>query len=174
LTNTIRQVVVWSAVVTLPALAFALFLDATRPSEASLGQAYMAVAHDDGAGTAAWFQPRRNVRHISGVSAEVGIPDTRKERTRLVDLRSTVSPSEFSLAPGAAFQYVSQDGHRLVLHIVSRDALTDGVVPANQQLMNIAPASTQKLISFVWGQWVYRAEIEDLGLEENVAVQKSL
>ena len=50
----------------------------------------------------------------------------------------------------------------------------DRAVPDNARLRNIVPASTANTVTFVWGGWMYVAEVEDKGLEPQVVVQEVL
>ena len=60
------------------------------------------------------------------------------------------------------------------IRIVGRDAIVDQQVPDNRTLSSITRASTANIVSFVWGDWLYRAEVEDKGFDPEIAVQKIL
>jgi hypothetical protein len=79
-----------------------------------------------------------------------------------------------SLKPGVEAEFVTKDHRRVAVRVVSREAIIDQAVPDNAYIMGIAPASTASTVSFVWGPWLYRVEVQDKGTEPKVVVQKVL
>jgi len=79
-----------------------------------------------------------------------------------------------SLKPGFYTEFLSKERHRVALLIVSREPIIDRAIPDNARLMNFTEASTANLMTFAWGQWIYKVEIEDKGVESDVVVQKVL
>ncbi len=168
----LRNAVLWAGIAALPVAALLLVFDATRPLRSAEADAY-ASDRERAPEAIAWVSRREAVTHLSGVAAELGGRNLDPSDAKLAQLDSARQAPD-ALVPGTAFEYLSASRHRLVVHILDRQPLADGIVPANDKLMNIAAASTEKTITFVWGHWLYRAEIEDRGVEDTVAVQKSL
>jgi hypothetical protein len=159
---------VWVGVAAVPIAALLIVFDATRPPRPAHGEAYASYP-SSALEAVAGVSRQQRVARLSGVAAELSGRSEGSAAPKLTQFDSTDA-----LLPGAAFEYVSMSRHRFVVHILDRQPLTDDILPANDRLMNIAPASTEKTITFVWGHWLYRAEIEDRGVEETVAFQKSL
>jgi hypothetical protein len=115
---------------------------------------------------------------FTGISAQLA--RTVDNRVSLAAITANEAEQAFFDAPsgmlkvGHEAEFITKDGRRLVLRIVSRQPIADQAMPDNARIMNIAPASTATVINFAWGQWLYGVEIEDRGLERGIAVQKSL
>ena len=111
-----------------------------------------------------------------GVSAEVhDVRTAQVQSASLTALGQAFSDARSrTLRVGGQTQFISSDGHRIVLRILRRDPISDEPVPDNRRMMQIAPASTANVVSFVWGQWRYAVEIEDRDRNSEIVVQKSL
>jgi hypothetical protein len=91
------------------------------------------------------------------------------------DARRVFASAPFgSLKPGFQAEFLSKERHRIALRIVNREPIFDRTVPDNSRLMNFTEASTANVMTFAWGNWLYKAEIEDKGVEPDVVVQKVL
>ncbi len=165
----------------LPLCGLMLFFEITRPAQ----------LHGDGAvaaelsstGTAmqdAAFAPERRsaVARLKGVSAELrqdsGTQSGAKAFSASDAQRAFAGANYASLNTGFQTEFVTKEHRRVALRIVSRQPIVDRAVPDNARLMDFVPASTAKAVKFVWGQWLYMAEVEDKGVESGVVVQKVL
>ncbi|MGO9484830.1 MAG: hypothetical protein ACLPX9_09655 [Rhodomicrobium sp.] len=115
---------------------------------------------------------------LKGVSAELGRTGHSPSNAKLVSASDAKlafgGASGASLKAGFQTECVTKDHHRVAIRIVRREAIVDQAVPDNARLMDIVPASTANTLSFVWGAWLYVAEVEDKGVEPDVAVQEVL
>ena len=118
------------------------------------------------------------VSHLSGVSAQLaGSNERAVARTMLASQSAAnVFPEKLlaNLRIGLETEYDNEDGRRFGLRIVDKQPITDQVVPNNADIMKVAPASTNDIVYFIWGQWKFGVAIEDRGEEPHLAVQKSL
>jgi hypothetical protein len=124
-----------------------------------------------------WLHDHRSIARIKGVSAQRR-PDKAEQASLVVtasDAERALSGTSFAaLNVGFNTEFLTQERHRIALLIVSREPITDRAIPDNARLMQVTETSTSNVISFVWGRWLYKAEIEDRGVEPEVVVQKVL
>ncbi|WKW49583.1 hypothetical protein [Rhodomicrobium lacus] len=167
----------------LPLCGLVTFFEMTRPAQMS-GAGFYATQMAEGqttvpaqAGAQAWRRSQPAVTRFKGVSAE------RKSDEMPVTpvLSSSDARKAFAdapsahLRPGLYTEFVTNDHRRLALVIVSREPITDQVIPDNARLMSITEAGTGNVVSFAWGRWIYRVAIEDKGMEpEAPVVQKRI
>ncbi|HZV20521.1 MAG TPA: hypothetical protein VE986_03150 [Hyphomicrobiales bacterium] len=163
----------------LPLCGLVLFLEATRPAKGSASVATKMA----GAGRspemqsyAHWAQSRYVVR-LNGISAEIGRsvvePAARSFTAR--DAERAIAKSGYGeLSVGFQSEFVTRNRRRIAMRIVAREPIIDQTVPDNRRVTMLTPASTANMVSFVWGPWLYRAVIEDRGVEPDVVVQKVL
>jgi len=170
---------VGTALAALPLGGLVCFLELTRPASVSSHDLHVAalsssIGETGLSGKAAAIMP---VVHFRGVSAELSAPqstDSAQSFSASDAERVFASLSSSALAPGFESEFVSKEGRRMAVRIVSRDPAGDQIIPDHEQLMVATPASTSKLVSFVWGPWLYRAELEDKGVDAEIVVQKVL
>jgi hypothetical protein len=168
----------------LPLGGLVLFLEATKPAQFPGDGVVAAHLSTLGAGIAAaeapaW--PRQAIARLKGVSAELRDNDS-AQMAQLDTKGFSVTDAEralgratiASLKPGVEAEFVTKDHRRVAVRVVSREAIVDQAVPDNAYIMGFAPASTATMVSFVWGPWLYRVEVQDKGVEPKVVVQKVL
>jgi hypothetical protein len=166
---------IYGALAALPLCGLVLFLEVTRPAQLH-GAAFMSTnvaAYDDGYRSTPVSVLRRNaVAKLKGVSAELArsTPQFSASDAAL----ALGGASGASLKPGFKTEFVTKDHRRIAIRIVQREPITDRAVPDNSRLMDIVPASTANTVNFVWGSWLYTAEVQDKGIEPDVAVQEVL
>ncbi len=160
----------------LPLCGLTFFLETTRPAQFdSVG----AVAAELSVTGAASLPGRRYaIARFKGVSAElrpICLSQPSAQVFSASDAERAFAGAPYaSLKAGFQTEFVTKQNRRVALRIVSREAIVDRAVPDNARLMNIVPASTANAVTFVWGPWIYMAEVEDKGLEPEVVVQKVL
>ena len=165
----------------LPVFGLICFLETTRPANIhSIGlvSTEFQICSDGDARTAALPLRKYAVAQLRGVSAELsqaGDSASDAKPFSASDAQLAFGGAALaSLKPGLRTEFVTKDHRRVAIRIVQRKAITDQAVPDNTRLMNIVPASTANKVSFVWGSWVYVAEVEDKGIEPDLAVQEVL
>ncbi|MFT4080157.1 hypothetical protein [Rhodomicrobium sp.] len=174
---------VYGTLMALPLCGLVTFFEMTRPAQMS-GAGFYATQMAEGqttlpaqAGAQSWRRSQPAVTRFKGVSAE------RKSDEMPVTpvLSSSDARKAFAdapsahLRPGLYTEFVTNDHRRLALVIVSREPITDQVIPDNARLMSITEAGTGNVVSFAWGRWIYRVAIEDKGMEpEAPVVQKRI
>jgi hypothetical protein len=164
----------------LPLGGLILFFEVTRPAELRAeGPVATKLATMESQGAAiARSRNRYAVARLNGVSAEltaVPMPLSDGQAFSASDAERVFAASSASLINiGFQSEFVTKEGRRLIVRIVSRNPIGDQVIPKTGNMMAVTPASTAKLVSFVWGAWLYRAEVEDKGPEPEVVVQKLL
>lgn len=176
---------VWcGALMALPLSGLVLFFEMTQPAKvlnAGIAQTQLASnaseVISEGSVRPWHFRGHVSVARFEGVSAQRRSDDTEPAEQILSasDARRVLASAPFgSLRPGFQAEFLSRERHRILLRIVSRELIFDRTVPDNSRLMNITEASTASLMSFSWGNWMYKAAIEDKGVEPDVVVQKVL
>ena len=172
---------IYGALAALPLLGLVLFLQITRPAQVhSEGFVSTELAGFEEGDASAPVSPLLNnaVARLKGVSAEVGQTGSAASEAHL--LSASDAALAFGRTPRAGLkvgfktEIVTKDHRRIAIRILQRERITDQAIPDNARLMNIMPASTANVVSFVWGSWLYAAEIEDKGIEPDVAVQEVL
>ena len=166
---------IYGALAALPICGLVLFLEMTQPAHShSAGFISTNVASfDDGFGGVAVSPLRQNaVAKLKGVSAELG--QTVSQFSASDAAQAFGGTPRASLKAGFKTEFVTKDHRRIAVRIVQREAITDRALPDNSRLMDIVPASTANTVSFVWGSWLYVAEVQDKGIEPDVAVQEVL
>jgi hypothetical protein len=168
----------------LPLGGLVLFFEATKPAQFGGQGAVAAQLSMSSSGTAdaeSLARPRLAIARLKGVSAELRENSAvqpaqldAKEFTFTDAERALGRATIASLKPGVEAEFVTKDHRRVAVRVVSREAIIDQAVPDNAYIMGIAPASTASIVSFVWGPWLYRVEIQDKGTEPKVVVQKVL
>ncbi len=170
----IAKMASYAILTALPLCGLVLFFEVTRPAGA-VSEGHLTKHLSD----ALWRTAspgRLQTARFNGVSAQLKVAENAKAtkvfsagdaEQLILDIPSS------RLQVGYRSEFVTSDGRRLALRVVRRQLVTDQVVPDNARIMDIAPASTAPVVSFVWGQWRYDVEIKDLG-SDNLAVQKSL
>jgi len=179
--KTAGRACVYGTLMALPLSGLVLFFEMTRPAQVSSTGFYATQmaeeqAADPAPKTRSWLTTRPQVTRFKGVSAE-----RKSDESPVVPVLSSSdalkafaeAPSSH-LKPGLYTEFVTSDRRRLALLIVSRQPITDQVVPDNSKLMAITEASTGNLVSFAWGRWIYRVEIQDKGIEPDAVVQKRI
>jgi hypothetical protein len=154
----------------LPLCALLFFFETTRPARVS-GEVYLATqtTSDADAQQSVWGR-RGFVARFRDVSAQLGRGTISDQLPKML----VADASFIGLSVGFEAEFLTKERRRVWLRILSRDPIADQVVPDNARLMEISPASSAGMISFVWGRWIYRAQIEDRGFEPEVVVQKVL
>jgi hypothetical protein len=164
----------------LPLGGIVLFFEATRPAQFQGRGAVAAQLSMPGSGMAgadALAQQRHAIARLKGVSAEL-----RENSLTQLDAKEFSADAEralggtsiASLKPGVELEFITKNHRRVAVRVLSREAIFDRAVPDNSRIMGIAPASTANMVSFVWGPWLYRVEVQDKGAEPKVVVQKVL
>jgi hypothetical protein len=168
----------------LPLGGLVLFFEATRPAQfrgEGTVAAQLSVSSSSMASADSLARPRQAIARFKGVSAELreNIPS----QVAQLDAKAfSVADAEHalrhasiaSLKPGVEAEFITKDHRRIVVRVVSREPIVDQAVPDNARIMDIAPASTAAIVSFVWGPWLYRVEVQDKGVEPEVVVEKVL
>lgn len=176
---------VWcGALMALPLSGLVLFFEMTQPAKVlNAGVVPTQLASNapeiisEGSVRSWHFRGHASVARFEGVSAQRWSDDAEPAERILSasDARRVLASAPFgSLRPGFQAEFLSRERHRILLRIVSREPLFDRTVPDNSRLMNITEASTASLMTFSWGNWMYKAAIEDKGVEPDVVVQKVL
>jgi hypothetical protein len=163
----------------LPLCGLLFFLQITRPAHIHGAiNAGIEVASLEAKDKAAPASPVRRyaVARLKGVSAELG--ETVTADAKLFSASEAViafgGAYRASVKPGFKTEFVTRDHHRIAIRIIRREAVTDRAMPDNTRLMDIVQASTANTVRFVWGNWVYTAEVQDKGIEPEVVVQEVL
>jgi len=168
--------VLWSGILmALPLTGLVTFFELTQPAKVSSEGFYatkMAVA--PALSVNPWgAEGQAMVARFTGVSAQrgSGTPPvfTASDATRAL----SSAPFE-RIKAGFYTEFLNKDRHRIAILIVSREPIVDREIPDNTRLMSYTEASTAHTVAFVWGGWLYRAQIEDKGVEPNAVVQKVL
>jgi len=172
---------VWcGALMALPLSGLVLFFEMTQPAKvvnAGFVTRQMASGTPElvsDSGVRPWLAREHiSIARFEGVSAQQRSDDA--ELLTSGDARRVLANAPFeNLKPGFQTEFLSRERHRIALRILSREPIVDRSVPDNAKLMNVTEASTANLMTFVWGNWIYKAEIEDKGVEPEVVVQKVL
>jgi hypothetical protein len=163
----------------LPLGGLIFFFEATRPAQLRGGEAAAAqFSTSSMAGADFLTRQRHGIPRFEGVSAELrqnSFPPADAKEFSVADAERALGRGTIaSLNPGVEAEFVTRDNRRVAVRVVSREPIVDQAVPDNSRVMEIAPASTAAMISFVWGPWLYRVEVQDKGIEPKVVVQKML
>jgi hypothetical protein len=167
------------ALTVLPLGGLMLFLETTRPAERSSfaavkSSSLIKVDYND----AVSFDRSKMVVRFKGISAELGptmIVEPVGAKFTSKDAEHAIAAGRFAnLNIGFQAEFITPDRHRYSLRIVGRDPIIDQQVPDNRTLSSITRASTANIVTFVWGDWLYRAEVQDKGFDPEIAVQKIL
>ena len=176
---------VWcGALMALPLTGLVLFFEMTQPAKvmnAGLVAAQMASGSSevvsDGSARPWLLRGQVSIARFEGVSAQRR-SDKAEHAAQILtasDAEHVLARAPFgSLKPGFYTEFLNKERHRIALLIVSREPIVDRAIPDNQRLMNYTDASTANVMSFSWGHWIYKVEIEDKGVEPDVVVQKVL
>ena len=176
---------VWcSALMALPLSGLVLFFEMTQPAKVmNAGSVPAQIASGPSeliseGGVRPWLvRGHTSVARFEGVSAQRRSDEAEPGEPILTtsDAKRVLASAPFgSLRPGFQAEFLSREHHRIALRIVNREPIFDRTVPDNSRLMNFTEASTANLMTFAWGNWIYKAEIEDKGVEPDVVVQKVL
>ena len=176
---------VWcGALMALPLTGLVLFFEMTQPAKvmnAGFVAAQMASGSSevisDGSARPWHLRGHVSIARFEGVSAQRRSDKAEPAEQILTtsDARRVLASAPFgSLKPGFQAEFLSRERHRIALRIVSREPIFDRAIPDNPRLMNFTEASTANVMTFAWGNWIYKAEIEDKGVEPDVVVQKVL
>ncbi|KAI93834.1 hypothetical protein T281_14335 [Rhodomicrobium udaipurense JA643] len=173
---------VYGALMALPLCGLVSFFEMTRPAQVS-GAGFYAMQMAEGQSVAPSQADARSWRSRPAVTRFRGVSAERKSDQMPVTpvlsssdaLKAFADAPSAHLRPGLYTEFVTNDHRRLALLIVSREQITDQVIPDNAKLMAITEAATGNVVSFAWGRWVYRVAIEDKGMEpEAPVVQKRI
>jgi len=172
------------ALMALPLTGLVLFFEMTQPAKVvNAGFAAVQMASgsseviSDGSAKPWPLRGHASVARFEGVSAQRRSDKAEGLEPVLTtsDARRVLASAPLgSLKPGFQAEFLSRERHRIALRIVSREPIFDRTVPDNARLMSLTEASTANLMTFAWGNWIYKAEIEDKGVEPDVVVQKVL
>jgi hypothetical protein len=165
----------------LPLGGLVLFFEATRPAqfqgEGAIA-AQLSTSSSSMTGAESLTRTRHAVARLKGVSAELresSVAQLDAGEFSVADAgRALERASIASLKPGVELEFITKDHRRVAVRVLSREAIFDRAVPDNNRIMSIAPASTANMVSFVWGPWLYRVEVQNKGIEPKVVVQKVL
>lgn len=168
----------------LPLGGLVLFFEATRPAQFrddGTVAAQLSTSTPSTAGVESLTRPRYAIARFKGVSAELR-ENSLSQQAQNAATEFSVADAEHalrratiaSLKPGVEAEFITKDHRRVAVRVVSREAIVDRAVPDNARIMEIAPASTATTVSFVWGPWLYRVEVQDKGAEPAVVVEKVL
>jgi hypothetical protein len=167
----------------LPLCGLVLFFEMTQPAKVA-GPGFVATQMASAgpeqiaeSGLKPWLlRARAPIARFKGVSAQ--------RRADKDDAATLFSASDaqrvldeapvIALNVGYSSEFLTKDRHRISLLILSREPIVDRAVPDNRRLMSVTEASTASVVAFAWGRWIYRAEIEDRGVEPDIVVQKVL
>ena len=179
------RAVLYGGLMALPLGGLILFFEMTQPAKvmnAGLAAAWVANSApevlSDGGASSPLLRGHASVARFDGVSAQQRSGNVAAPVARVFtanDARYVLSqaPAE-NFKPGLQVEFISKDRHRISLLVLSREPIIDRPIPDNSRFMNITEASTANSVTFSWGNWIYRVEIEDKGLEPDVVVQKVL
>lgn len=173
-----RGLVYW-AFAALPLFSLILFFEITKPADVKGGALAGAALSSAAAGTgSSGFWPVRHnaIARFKGVSAELAQSGT--ERTGAISASDAelalANAPHASLRAGFETEFVTKEHRRYAVRIIRRERIMDRAIPDNARLKDIVPASTANAVTFVWGAWLYVAEIVDKGPEPRVVVQEVL
>ncbi len=180
----IGRAVSCSALMALPLSGLVLFFEMTQPAKVmNAGIVPTQIASgasepiSEGNVRSLLVRGHTTVARFDGVSAQRR-PDEAAPAAQVLTTsdakRVFASAPLGSLKPGFQAEFLSRERHRIALRIVSREPIFDRTVPDNARLMNVTEASTANRMTFAWGNWIYKAEIEDRGVEPDIVVQKVL
>jgi hypothetical protein len=166
----------------LPLCGLVLFFETTRPAQfRGEGTVAAQLSSSGVAGAESSVRPRQAIARLKGVSAELRennplqLAQLDAKEFSVTDAERALGRAAIaSLKPGVEAEFITKDHRRVAVRVVSREAIIDQAVPDNTRIMGIAPASTATMVSFVWGPWLYRVEMQDKGFEPQVVVQKVL
>lgn len=161
----------------LPLGGLILFFEITRPAHPDSSAVAAELSTAAAANSSAVPGWRYAVARLNCVSAELrqNVAEPYAKAFSASDAERALASAPYaSLKSGYQTEFVNKDHHRVALRIVGRQAIVDRAVPNNARLMDMVPASTASRVSFVWGPWLYTAEVEDKGVEPEVVVQKVL
>ncbi|MGA7324514.1 MAG: hypothetical protein WBX25_08560 [Rhodomicrobium sp.] len=169
----------FSALAALPLCGLVLFFEITRPAHfASSGLVQTQLVSNEAFGPTYVAGKGEAVVRLKGVSAEIRRASVTQDKVQVFSVsdaeRAFADATPVSLKPGFETEFMTKDGHRASLRIVSREPIVDLALPNDRRMMDIVLASTGKTVSFAWGPWLYRAEITDKGADAPVVVQKVL
>jgi hypothetical protein len=174
---------IWcGALMALPLSGLVLFFETTQPvkvTNAGVVPTQLASGPSEliSEGSVRPWRGHASIARFDGVSAQRRSDKAVRAEQILTasDARRVFASAHFkNLKPGYQAEFLSRERHRIALRIISREPIFDRTVPDNERLMNLTEASTANLITFSWGNWIYKAEIEDKGVEPDVVVQKVL
>lgn len=168
----------YSALAALPLCGLVLFFEITRPAHfASSGLIQTQLVSQEAFGPT-YVSGRPAVVRLKGVSAEIRQAAVTQEKGRVFSVsdaeRAFADVTPVGLKAGFETEFMTKDGHRASVRLISREPIVDLTSPNDRRMMDIVLASTGKTVSFVWGAWLYRAEITDKGADAPVVVQKVL
>jgi hypothetical protein len=168
----------------LPLGGLILVFEATKPAQfggEGTVAAQLSTFSSGIANSVSLRRPRPAIARLKGVSAELRengpmqLAQLDTKEFNFTDAERALGRATIaSLKPGVEAEFITKDHRRVAVRVVSREAIIDQAVPDNAYIMRIAPASTASMVSFVWGPWLYRVEIQDKGTEPQVVVQKVL
>lgn len=167
----------------LPLCGLVLFFEMTRPAKVTLTgffatQMASAEPHQFASESKPWLlRGLSPVARFKGISAQRR-PDKPEPTSQLFSASEAqkvlAEAPVLALNAGYYTEFLTQERHRVALLILSREPILDRAIPDNHKLMSVTEASTANVVSFAWGRWIYRAEIEDKGVEPDIVVQKVL
>jgi hypothetical protein len=167
---------VCTALAALPLCGLVCFFELTRPLNPSVqglaAPTLLSGAETASVGSLSFSTPVS----FLGVSAERRTPS--ESASRFVSTGEAehvlASLASSTLFPGFESEFVSEEGRRIALRIISRDPVGDQIISGQESTIAATPASTSKQVTFTWGPWLFRAELEDKGLDNRVVVPKVL
>jgi hypothetical protein len=177
--ETIGRGLAYWAFAALPLFSLILFFEITKPADVKGGALAGAELASAGAGNgSAGFWPVRHsaIARFKGVSAELaqgGVQRAGVISASDAELALANAPHA-SLRAGFETEFVTKEHRRFAVRIIRRERIMDRAVPDNARLKDIVPASTANAVTFVWGAWLYVAEILDKGPEPQIVVQEVL
>jgi hypothetical protein len=166
----------------LPLGGLVLFFEMTRPAKVtSTGffatQMASAAPQEPVGESKPWLlRGRSTVARIKGISAQRRPDNAGPSQVFSVSEAQKVLAEAPAVALSAGYytEFLTKERRRISLLILSREPIVDRTIPDNNTLMSVTEASTANVVSFAWGRWIYRAEIEDKGVEPDIVVQKTL
>jgi hypothetical protein len=162
----------------LPLCGLVIFFDITQPARVSADGLIATELASLGRNLPVHFAGRHAIARFKGVSAEVrnaGLPQADAHILKASDAAQAFARAPYTaLKVGFQTEFVTKEHRRVALRIVRRDPVGDQVVPDNARLMDVVPVSSATTLAFIWGPWLFRAEIEDRGFEPDMVVQKVL
>ena len=180
LAKRVGRAAVFGLIAALPLCGLVLLLEITQPAQpgGKVIAAELSTGTLDGAKACSREGRRGRVARLDGVSAELRNAAVSRPYAHALSAsdaeRAFASAPYASLKAGLQTEFVTREHRRVALRIVSRVAIVDRPIPDNSRLMDVVPASTANGVTFVWGPWLYTAEVEDKGPEPEVVVQKVL